>query len=92
MPKRIYVGNLPPGTKERELKQLFASYGEIKSVIIYDPTGKQANGRRTFTIDQGSEPGCYAHIIMSDDIAVTIALRNLHQKTLGGNTLHIKAI
>lgn len=34
MSKRIYVGNLPEGTTERELRALLASYGTVKSVQI----------------------------------------------------------
>lgn len=34
MPKRIYVGNLPEGTTERELRTLLSSYGSVESVHI----------------------------------------------------------
>ena len=32
MPKRIYVGNLPSGYTERELKALFSQYGTVTSI------------------------------------------------------------
>jgi RNA recognition motif-containing protein len=42
MPKKIYVGNLPFNTNENEIRDLFATHGEVLSVnLIMDRiTGK----------------------------------------------------
>lgn len=39
---KLYVGNLPPTFKERELEELFLAYGTVKSakVIMDRETGK----------------------------------------------------
>ena len=34
MPKRIYVGNLPDGATEAELRKLFSGYGSVDEVHI----------------------------------------------------------
>ncbi len=34
MPKSIYVGNLPSGTSEEEVRALFAQYGTVHSVKL----------------------------------------------------------
>ena len=41
----IYVGNLPPGVSEEEIKILFAEYGQVESVtLVKDRFSGQSKG------------------------------------------------
>jgi len=37
--KSVYVGNLPHGTTEEELRELFAQYGPVESVRVIEGKG-----------------------------------------------------
>lgn len=35
MSGKLYVGNLPPGCKEKELRELFGSFGDLEEVAVF---------------------------------------------------------
>ena len=34
MPKRIYIGNLPPSASDREIRRMCGRYGKVVGVVI----------------------------------------------------------
>lgn len=36
MTSKLYVGNLPPDTKEKELRDLFGSFGDVEEVAVFN--------------------------------------------------------
>ncbi len=34
-PGKLYVGNLPPSCKEKELRELFSSFGKLEEVAMF---------------------------------------------------------
>lgn len=78
MSKSIYVGNIEWDTTEKELEELFESYGTIRSAqIIKDHASGRSKG--------------FGFIEMEDEEAANSALQNLTGIELRGRTLKINA-
>ena len=74
MPKRIYVGNLPFSSSERDLENLFSKYGEVTSVeMVVDRVTKRPKGFAFVEMETGF-----------DD-----AIEALHQTDMGGRSLNV---
>ncbi len=75
MSSKIYVGNISATTSEKDLLDLFSSYGEIMSVRI------------TFGIDnQNTRRG---YITMNDDAAAKNAIEKTNNTSLKGNKIKV---
>jgi RNA recognition motif-containing protein len=72
--KRIYVGNLPFGATEDEVRDLFAAFGEVLSVSLISD---RETGR----------PRGFGFVEMAD--GADEAIQALDQSSLGGRTLKI---
>jgi len=74
MAKRIYVGNLPSGTDEAKIKDLFAQHGEVTDVrVITDMRSGRASG--------------FGFVEMADDATADVAIEKLNGTALDGATL-----
>ena len=74
----IYVGNLTPDTTEDEVRQAFASYGEITTVkIIRDGATGESRG--------------FGFIEMAAEEQAKAAITEMNGKELKGNQLHVEA-
>lgn len=72
----IYVGNLSRQADERELRELFAQFGEVKSVkIIKDNFSGEARG--------------FAFVEMPDTTAANQAIKTLDSKEFGERRLKV---
>jgi hypothetical protein len=72
---RIYVGNLPFSAREDDVRQLFAQYGEVVSVVL--PTDRETGRPRGF-----------GFVEMSSDDAPK-AIDALNGKDFGGRMLNV---
>jgi len=71
MNPRLYVGNLPPGVTEADLRLLFSRVGAVTEVqLVLDPTTHQSRG--------------YAFVTMATAELAAAALNALHSYSLGG--------
>ena len=76
MATRIYVGGLPYSATEEELKNLFASVGEVTSAnIITDKYTNQAKG--------------FGFVEMPNNDEAQQAIRTLNGTMMGGRTLTV---
>ena len=75
MSQRIYVGNLPYQSREQDVQQLFAEFGEVISVAL--PTDRETGQPRGFGFIEMS----------SEDAAKAIAA--LNGKDFGGRALMV---
>jgi RNA recognition motif-containing protein len=73
--QRIYVGNLPFSAREEDVRQLFAQYGEVVSVVL--PTDRETGRPRGF-----------GFVEMSSDDAPK-AIDGLNEKDFGGRALNV---
>ncbi len=74
MEEKIYVGNLPFGASEDDLKNLFSQVGEVKSIkIITDQYSGRSRG--------------FGFIEMTSQAEAEKAISLLNGKTLMGQTL-----
>jgi RNA recognition motif-containing protein len=72
----IYVSNLSFNIQDEDLKQLFASYGEISSAkVIFDKMSNQSRG--------------FGFVEMSDDAAATKAIEELNGTSADGRTIKV---
>ena len=72
----IYVSNLAYNTTDYDLRQLFASYGEVDTIrIITDRDTGQSRG--------------FGFVEMPDSAAAKAAIQGLQGKELGGRTLTV---
>ena len=72
----IYVSNLAYNTTDDDLRQLFASYGEVDTIrIITDRDTGQSRG--------------FGFVEMPDSAAAKAAIQGLQGKELGGRTLTV---
>lgn len=70
----IYVSNLAYNATDYDLRQLFASYGEVDTIrIITDRDTGQSRG--------------FGFVEMPDSVAAKAAIQGLQGKELGGRTL-----
>jgi len=73
--KKLYVGNLPYTSNEDELRELFASHGNVHSVnVIMDRNTGRARG--------------FAFVEM-DDTDATKAMESLNDTDFGGRALKV---
>jgi RNA recognition motif-containing protein len=76
MAKKIYVGNMNYATNEQSLRDLFAQFGEVRSVnIIMDRYTGQAKG--------------FGFIEMEADDAADSAINALNGREFEGRTLRV---
>ena len=74
MEEKIYVGNLPLGASEDDLKNLFTQAGEVKSIkIITDQYSGRSRG--------------FGFVEMASQVDAERAISLLNGKTLMGQTL-----
>lgn len=72
----IYVGNLSRQADERELRELFAQFGEVKSVkIIKDNVSGESRG--------------FAFVEMPDSISGNTAIKELDSQEFGNRRLKV---
>lgn len=76
MSKKIYVGNLSYRTAEENLGDLFAQYGQVKSVkIIFDRETNRSKG--------------FGFVEMEDNEAADAAIGELNNKEFDGRNLRV---
>ena len=76
MSRKLYVGNLPYQTDEKELQELFGQFGSVDSVrIMRDMATGRARG--------------FAFVEMATDEAAQTASAKLNGYQLGGRTLTV---
>jgi RNA recognition motif-containing protein len=73
--QRIYVGNLPFSSREDDVRELFAQYGEVLSVVL--PTDRETGRPRGF-----------GFVEMSGEDA-TKAIDALNGRDFGGRALNV---
>ncbi|MCK4870876.1 MAG: RNA-binding protein [Gammaproteobacteria bacterium] len=74
MKNTLYIKNVPFNTKEEELKELFAKYGEVVSVNI--PTEHRTDRQKGF-----------AFIELADEESAQKAQKELHEHEFNGRQL-----
>jgi RNA recognition motif-containing protein len=72
----IYVGNCPFDVTEEQLRDLFATYGEVDSVNI-------------ITDRDTGRPRGFAFVEMSDSSAAEAAIKGVNGTELGGRDLKV---
>lgn len=73
--KKLFVGNLPASTKDKELNELFSQYGTVRSLkLITDVFTNQCKG--------------FGFIEMEGHEA-RAAIAGLHGKSFNGNSLKV---
>jgi RNA recognition motif-containing protein len=73
--KKLFVGNLPASTKDKELEELFSQYGTVRSLkLISDVFTNQCKG--------------FGFIEMEGHEA-RAAIAGLHGKNFNGNSLKV---
>ena len=76
MNRKLYVGNLPYQTDERDLQELFAQFGAVASVrVMRDMATGRARG--------------FAFVEMATDDQAQAAAEGLNGHQLGGRTLTV---
>lgn len=77
MANKLYIGNFPWSTTEGELQELFAQYGELKSVkLIMDRETGRSRG--------------FAFIEFVDAGAAQEAMDNENERDMGGRALKVR--
>jgi RNA recognition motif-containing protein len=72
----IYVGNLPYGATEDELRTAFAAYGEVNTVnLITDKFTGQSKG--------------FAFVEMADNASADAAIKGLNETSMGGRNMKV---
>ena len=72
----IYVGNLPYGVTEDELRNAFAAFGEVSSVnLITDKNSGQSKG--------------FGFVEMADDASADEAIKSLNETAMGGRNIKV---
>ena len=77
MAKSIYVGNLPFGATEDEIRELFARHGAVRSVKL-------------ITDRETGRPRGFAFVEMDDEDA-NAAIEAVNDTQMGGRTLRVNA-
>jgi len=75
MSTTLYVANLPSDASEDDIRQLFASYGEVQSVKL-------------ITDNESGKPAGYGFVEM-DQASARTAVQNLADQEFMGNTLQV---
>jgi RNA recognition motif-containing protein len=73
---KIYIGNCPFDASEQQLRDLFATYGEVDSVNI-------------ITDRDTGRPRGFAFVEMTDSAAAQAAIQGLNGTDLGGRSLNV---
>ena len=76
MSKKLYVGNLPFGTSEAELRTLFEQYGPVERVNV-------------ITDRETGRPRGFAFVEMAEVGGADSATRSLDGHDLGGRALRV---
>jgi len=76
MSRKLFVGNLPYQTDDRELQELFGQFGSVDSVRVMRD---MATGR----------PRGFAFVEMSSDDEAQKAIAELNEYQLGGRSLAV---
>ena len=72
----IYVGNLPYGATEDELRTAFAAFGEVNTVnLITDKFTGQSKG--------------FAFVEMADNASANAAIKGLNETSMGGRNVKV---
>jgi RNA recognition motif-containing protein len=72
----IYVGNLPYGATEDELRAAFAAFGEVNTVnLITDKFTGQSKG--------------FAFVEMADNASANAAIKGLNETSMGGRNVKV---
>ena len=79
---KLHVGNLAPGTTEKDLREAFEPHGEVRTVTL--PATGMRRGEPT-----GSTRG-YAFVLMPDKAQAVAAAAALHQRDLGGQAVTVR--
>ena len=70
----LYIGNIPYSLSEGELTQLFANFGEVKSLnVVKDKITNRSKG--------------FGFVEMPDDSAATAAMNELNGKEFNGRKI-----
>ncbi len=73
---KVYVGNLPFKVGDRELKEMFSSYGEVtEAVVIKDRYSGRSKG--------------FGFVTFSDDAAGQKAIEEMNEKEVEGRALKV---
>ncbi len=73
---KIYVGNLPWGIKDDELRDLFTAYGDVSSAsVIMDKFSGRSKG--------------FGFVEMASDGDAEVAMKALNDKEVGGRNLRV---
>src|SRR5215471_14550885 len=76
MNPRLYVGNLPPGVSESDLRLLFSRAGSVTEVqLMLDPATQQSRG--------------FAFVTMATPELAAAALRDFHCYNLAGRHITV---
>jgi len=76
MTTKIYVGNLPFSVKSEELKEIFASYGEItEAVVISDKYSGRSKG--------------FGFVTFAEEASVAKAVEEMNGKDVQGRELKV---
>ena len=76
MSNRLYVGNLPPGANESNLRELFSQAGAVTEVeLVIDASTGLSRGR--------------AFVTMATPELAQTALKALHSHSLGGRNITV---
>lgn len=76
---KIYVGNLPHGVSEDELRVLFAEYGEIESIsLIKDRFSGQSKG--------------FGFVDMPNNSEADTVIKALNKSTMQGRTIKVNQV
>ena len=73
---KIYVGNCPFDVTEENLRELFATYGDVESVSV-------------ITDRDTGRPRGFAFVEMPDGSAAQAAIEGLNGTELGGRSLNV---
>ena len=73
---KIYVGNCPYDVTEENLRELFATYGDVETVNV-------------ITDRDTGRPRGFAFVEMPDGSAAQAAISGLNGKDLGGRSLNV---
>ncbi|MCU7904599.1 MAG: RNA-binding protein [Candidatus Thiodiazotropha sp. (ex Epidulcina cf. delphinae)] len=72
----IYVGNLPWGVKDDELRQMFAEFGDVSNAnVIMDKFSGRSRG--------------FGFVEMSDSGDAEDAIKSLNEKEVSGRSLRV---
>jgi RNA recognition motif-containing protein len=96
--RSIFVGNLPVGINEDEIKNIFEQYGQIQEIIIKESASKfegkwlHYSLQIDLTLRKGQEKVCFAFVEFVDPISVSNAIskkvrKSLSRRTFGAYTL-----